>query len=466
MSVIAIVPIKHHSGRIPGKNRRLFNGIPLYQIILETLQQVPEIKLVVVNTDCAIVREGVSENFPQIVLYDRPEYLRGDKVSTNELIYDTISSLELGTDIFLQTHVTNPLLRAETISQAIHKFHESKNDSLFTAIKHYTRLFDKDGVAMNHDMNNLIPTQDLDPIYEENSCLYLFRKDSFMERKNRVGKNPIIFEMNKIESQDIDWEDDFVLAEILQKVEQQKLSTKKKKVVVVTGSSGGIGLRICQVFSEGGWNVIGVDREEGSNSYCIVNIVGDITNLFVIAEVIDAIKKLGGELHCLVNNAAYQICKEFINTNEKEFDSVMNVNLKAPFMISRALLPYLRGEKGCIVNISSVHSIATSSGIAAYSISKAALSGLTRTLAVELAREGIRVNGVIPGAIDTPMLYQHLSVEEIKKMMEKHPLQRIGTPREIGHMVFYLADNKKAGFITGQNIVVDGGATILLSTEV
>jgi len=135
------------------------------------------------------------------------------------LLTNVITDLNLDADYYLQTHVTNPLLKKETIDKAINEFLDNldKYDSLFSVKKLQTRLYDKNGKDMNHDRKILIPTQDLDPIYEENSCIYIFSKKSMVENQARIADKAMMYVMNDIESQDIDWEEDFVITEVLMK---------------------------------------------------------------------------------------------------------------------------------------------------------------------------------------------------------------------------------------------------------
>lgn len=461
-TVTAIVPMKYNSSRVPGKNYRYMNGHPLYYYILTTLQKVPEIRSVIVNTDSKEITDMLTKDFPDILVYNRPENLCGDDVSTNKIIDDTIRSLDIRTDFILQTHVTNPLLGLKTIKKAIKDFSDdTEHDSLFGVTKHQTRIYSPSGKALNHDVLNLIPTQNLKPFYEENSCIYIYSRDVFNMRKSRIGVRPMLFNIPKIESQDIDWEEDFEITEIL-----QRKILNCNKVVVITGASGGIGSEICKEFKKNGWVVLGTDIENPDHKNYHFFILGDISNSETYNKIKDVItSRLGSNLDCLVNNSATQICKDLDNTSDKEWDRTMSVNLKASFSLTRDLSDILKIKKGSVVNISSVHAIATSAGVGAYSVSKTALTGLTRTFAIELAKYGIRVNSVLPGATDTTMLREHLSDEDVDRMASKHPIGRIGKPSDISRMVYFLADDTLSGFITGQSMVVDGGSTIALSTE-
>lgn len=204
MKIAALVPMRHHSQRIPGKNYLLLASKPLYQHIIETLLDVPEIDSVVVDTDSQPITEGLQRDFPQVILLPRPSRLCADNISMNEiLLYDT-SLIEA--DFYLQTHSTNPLLRSGTVSRAIQAFLSDypAHDSLFSVTRLQTRLYDQDGHALNHDPNILVQTQDLPPVYEENSCLYLFTRENLVRRRNRLGERPMLFEIDPAEAWDID----------------------------------------------------------------------------------------------------------------------------------------------------------------------------------------------------------------------------------------------------------------------
>lgn len=213
--IVALVPMRHHSMRVPQKNYRNFAGKPLYQRIIATLLAVPEIDSILVDTDSPEVQRGLTAEFPQVQVVDRPEHLRGDKVSMNEiLIHDTGF---ISADYYLQTHSTNPLLRSATVSKAIHTFLENRPeyDSLFGVTRLQTRLWDQMGQPINHDPNVLLRTQDLPPIFEENSCIYIFNRQTLLERRNRLGERPLMFEIQAVEAWDIDEELDFTIAEML-----------------------------------------------------------------------------------------------------------------------------------------------------------------------------------------------------------------------------------------------------------
>ena len=215
MKIAALVPMRHHSQRIAGKNYRLLASKPLFQHIIETLLEVPEIGSVVVDTDSEPVMEALRRNFPQVIILPRPAELCADTVPMNNiLLYDT-SKIEA--DFYLQTHSTNPLLRSGTVQRAIQTFLSDfpTHDSLFSVTRLQTRLYDQHGRALNHDPNILIQTQDLPPVYEENSCIYLFTRENLARRRNRLGERPMLFEIDADEAWDIDEPIDFAVTDFL-----------------------------------------------------------------------------------------------------------------------------------------------------------------------------------------------------------------------------------------------------------
>lgn len=214
-SIAALVPMRHNSERVPGKNYRDFAGNPLYARILSQLHEVAEIDEIVVNTDSPTIMEGVAERFPDVRLIERPESLRGGEVPMNDvLLHDTEV---VDADFYLQTHSTNPLLRADTIRRAIREFLDAypTRDSLFSVTPVQTRFWDELARPVNHNPDILLRTQDLPPLYEENSCIYLFTREILEERRNRIGRRPILFEIDAEEAVDIDEEIDFTMAELL-----------------------------------------------------------------------------------------------------------------------------------------------------------------------------------------------------------------------------------------------------------
>lgn len=215
MTICALVPMRHHSQRVPGKNYRPLAGKPLFHYILETLLSVPEITDIAVDTDSEPVISGLREHFPTVKIIDRPMHLRADDIPMNDiLLYDTA---QIQADFYLQTHGTNPLLNGETVSRAIQAFDAGYPGitSLFSVTRLQTRLYDQHGRAINHDPAVLIQTQDLPPVYEENSCLYIFTRQNLLERHHRISDKPLMFEIDPDEAWDIDEELDFAICDFL-----------------------------------------------------------------------------------------------------------------------------------------------------------------------------------------------------------------------------------------------------------
>jgi CMP-N-acetylneuraminic acid synthetase len=215
IKIIALVPMRHHSQRVPGKNYRPLAGRPLFHYIISTLLEVPQISQVVVDTDSDPVMAGLREHFPRVLILERPASLLADTVPMNDILIHDTSCVEA--DLYLQTHSTNPLLKAGTIGNAIDTFLrvQPAHDSLFSVTRLQTRLWDQHGHAINHDPAVLLQTQDLPPVFEENSCLYLFTRQNLIERHNRLGVNPLMFEMDADQAWDIDEELDFEITEFL-----------------------------------------------------------------------------------------------------------------------------------------------------------------------------------------------------------------------------------------------------------
>lgn len=214
--ITALLPMKANSERVPNKNFKAISGKPLFAWMLETLCSIDLIERVIINTDA---KEELFGNFifdKKVVLRERDQGLCGDLVSMNEIIENDI--LTDSNDLFLMTHTTNPLISPETFRKAIKIFTErdkSKHDSLYSATKFQGRFYYEGSLAINHNPDELLRTQDLPPIYFENSCLYLFEKDIFLQTHTRIGKKPILFETPQLESVDIDTEDDWLIASLL-----------------------------------------------------------------------------------------------------------------------------------------------------------------------------------------------------------------------------------------------------------
>ena len=215
--VTVLLPMKGNSERVTNKNMKIFGGLPLYHAIMKSLLASEYIYRVVINTDSEIIASDAKENFgDKVIIIDRPQKIQGDFISMNNIIAYDLS--QINSENFMQTHSTNPLLRTETINKAIEKYFNNlkKFDSIFGVTKVQTRFYYKDGKPVNHNPKKLLRTQDLEPLYEENSNFYIFSKKSFKKANNkRIGLNPQIFEVNKLEAVDIDEPDDFKLAELL-----------------------------------------------------------------------------------------------------------------------------------------------------------------------------------------------------------------------------------------------------------
>lgn len=212
-----LLPMKGNSERVPNKNMRDFGGAPLYHAILNSLLNSKYVESVVIDTDSETIKNDAKKTFgDKIIIIDRPKKIQGDFVSMNNIISYDLSILD--GEYFLQTHSTNPLLRTETINKAVEQYFEQikKYDSLFAVTKIQTRFYDKNAKPINHNPNELLRTQDLEPMYEENSNFYIFSKEAFKNGNNkRIGLKPQIFEVNKLEAIDIDEPEDFKLAELL-----------------------------------------------------------------------------------------------------------------------------------------------------------------------------------------------------------------------------------------------------------
>jgi len=213
--IAALVPMRHHSERVKQKNYRDFNGKPLFAWVLETLAASDMIAQIVINTDSPVIKEKAPAISGKIRILQRPQHLCAGEIPMNDILLHDVAHVEA--DYYLQTHSTNPLLRQETIERAIKAFLEQKEyDSLFSVTRWQTRLWDQQGRPINHDPQVLVRTQDLPPVFEENSNLYLFTKDILQKRKSRIGEKPMLFEIELLEAWDIDEEEDFILAELIQ----------------------------------------------------------------------------------------------------------------------------------------------------------------------------------------------------------------------------------------------------------
>jgi len=249
----------------------------------------------------------------------------------------------------------------------------------------------------------------------------------------------------------------------------------KRPIVLITGAAGGIGFGCARLFAESGWRVFGVDLNDSSDPSVFESfMIADVSMEDAWKEISRTAAREFGGVDALVNCAAVQICKPLVETSLPEWDRTIAVNLRSAYLSVYHMHSLMKERDASIVNICSVHAVATSVNMAAYAASKGALAAMTRALAVELADDGIRVNSVLPGAVDTPMLRGglargHLAGDDIDAMLDnlarKTVLGRIGRPAEIAQAVLFMADSERSSFMTGECMTVDGGATARLSTE-
>lgn len=249
------------------------------------------------------------------------------------------------------------------------------------------------------------------------------------------------------------------------------------KTALITGAAGGIGRATVTLFAQSGWRVIGVDRAEFGADFPAngLFIQADVSVAENIELIFSKTRAFSDRLDALVNNAAVQVAKPLLDTSLTEWNLVLASNLSSVFLAVKLAHPLLKNSGGgAVVNVSSVHAIATSANIAAYAASKGGILALTRAMAIEFAPDNIRVNAVLPGAVDTPMLRAglnrgHLNGSDISERLDnlarKTVNGRIGKPEEIAHAIYFLADEMQSSFMTGQALVIDGGATARLSTE-
>ena len=243
--------------------------------------------------------------------------------------------------------------------------------------------------------------------------------------------------------------------------------------VVVTGGASGIGRACVELFVRSGWDVLAIDVRPSPPGFppTVEFANADVTEDDQMAGLVEGFARRTGGVHALVNNAAIQYTGDTLKHSIQEWRRTMDVNVRSIAVMTAACRPYLSQTHGSVVNVSSVHAVATSPKIGAYAASKGASLALTRALAVELAPEGIRVNAVLPGAVDTPMLRAGLERggEDVEVALEslasKTVIGRVGRPEEIARAIAFLADGTQSSFVTGAALVVDGGATSRLSTE-
>ena len=228
-TIAALVPMRHDSERVKGKNYRTLGDAPLYAHVVRTLLDCPSIDRVVIDTDSPTIKLQCANVFPSVVLVDRPAHLRDGATPMNEVLLNTTEQVDA--DLYLQTHSTNPFLSVETIETAIASFRaaRARNDSLFGVTRLQQRLWDNETQPINHNPVVLLRTQDLPPVFIENSTMYLFSRESLVAAGNRIGRTPMMFEIDRIEAHDIDDEQDFALAELMWRQRQRQVKAQARE---------------------------------------------------------------------------------------------------------------------------------------------------------------------------------------------------------------------------------------------
>jgi NAD(P)-dependent dehydrogenase (short-subunit alcohol dehydrogenase family) len=247
--------------------------------------------------------------------------------------------------------------------------------------------------------------------------------------------------------------------------------------VMITGAAGGIGRATVHLFAQKDWRVIGLDRAPFGDDFPPngLFIQTEISHPDSMESIFSQVQAFTPKLDALINNAAIQVAKPLVETTADEWDMVIANNLRPAFLLAKLAYPLFKAAGGgAIVNVSSVHAVQTSVNIAAYAASKGGLLALTRATAIEFARDNIRVNAILPGAVDTPMLRAGLNrghvsggdiIARLDNLASRTVNGRVGQPEEIAQAIYFLADSTQSSFMTGQAMIVDGGATARLSTE-
>ena len=242
--------------------------------------------------------------------------------------------------------------------------------------------------------------------------------------------------------------------------------------ILITGAASGIGYAISKYFNKKGFKVIGLDVKKADDETLFEEFFQcDVSSSSQLLAVLESLKSKGMNLVSIVNNAAVQVEKSLLDTSEEEWDQVLNVNLKSLFLTTKTFMSLFdQSDSNSITNISSVHSSATSKGLASYVASKGGVTALTKAMALELADKGIRVNSVHPGAIDTPMLRKGLSRNDeagaaFEKLKKSSPLEKVGTGEEVAGLVYFLTAGDGCLNITGQDFYTDSGVLAKLASE-
>ncbi len=241
----------------------------------------------------------------------------------------------------------------------------------------------------------------------------------------------------------------------------------EKKTVLVTGGSRGIGKEVALKYAENGYNIVinyvssNTDVEELKKEFEqkgaeALILKADVTNTQEVENVVNKAIEKFGTIDVLVNNAGITKDNLLMRMTEEEFDKVININLKGTYVVTKAVIKYMMKKRcGSIINLSSVVGVAGNAGQCNYSASKAGIIGFTKSLAKELSSRNIRVNAVAPGFIQTDMT-SVLSDSVKENINSQIPLKRMGSPREVANVIYFLG-NDDSSYITGQVINVDGG---------
>lgn len=240
----------------------------------------------------------------------------------------------------------------------------------------------------------------------------------------------------------------------------------------MTGAIGGIGRAVTDAFNESGWFVIGFDQIGTERERLTELLQVDVRDRLAVMKAAEEVVGRYGRVDAVINNAAVQVNKSLLLTSDEEWQDTLRTNVSGAFYCSQAFHAALRGSSGAIVNVSSIHALATSPNVGAYAVSKGALVSLTRATALEFASDGIRCNAVLLGAVDTPMLRKGLGRRPQPEegsaetaLARRTPLGRLASPEEVAPTILYLADGERSAYTTGAAVVVDGGATLRLATE-
>jgi len=246
------------------------------------------------------------------------------------------------------------------------------------------------------------------------------------------------------------------------------------KVALITGAAKGIGKACAQVLSKRGAGIAVVDLDkvngpptaegiEASGGRAVF-LEADVSKLDDVQKVITRLLGLFGRLDVLINNAGYHISKNVEETSEEEWDYIINTNLKSVFLCSKYAMPHLRKTRGTIINMSSMVGLVGQRNAGAYSATKGGMIAMTKGMALDFANDGIRVNCICPGWVETPLVEDWFSQQADPAAAKeyiygRHPLGRIATPEEVGNAALFLC-SEQSSFVTGVSLPVDGGVTL------